>query len=153
MFLACEGTVNQNVVARKNISSAIAGGEGLFNLSLSGTGIVCLESNVPLEELIEVELNNEELKIDGNLAVCWSSNLDFTVERSTKSLIGSAVSGEGLVNVYRGIGKVLMSPYAPTNSLYVATNTIQAKATAPTSNTLGAIGGMVGEMLNQKNTR
>ena len=54
MFLACEGTVNRNVVARKNLSSAIAGGEGLFNLSLSGTGIACLESNVPLEELVEV---------------------------------------------------------------------------------------------------
>ena len=148
MFLACEGTVNRNVVARKNLSSAIAGGEGLFNLSLAGTGIACLESNVPLEELIEVELNNEELKIDGNLAVCWSSSLDFTVERSTKTLIGSAVSGEGLVNVYRGTGKVLMSPYAPTSSLYASTNTVSAKAAAPTSNTLGAIGGFVGGMFN-----
>lgn len=148
MFLACEGTVNRNVVARKNLSSAIAGGEGLFNLSLSGTGIACLESNVPLEELVEVNLNNEELKIDGNLAVCWSSSLDFTVERSTKTLIGSAVSGEGLVNVYRGTGKVLMSPYAPTSSLYAATNTVAAKAAAPTSNTLGAIGGIVGGMFN-----
>lgn len=129
MFLACEGTVKRNVVARKNFSSAIAGGEGLFNLSLSGTGVACLESNVPLTELIEVELKNDELKIDGNLAVCWSSNLEFTVERSTKTLIGSAVSGEGLVNVYRGTGKVLMSPYAPTSSLYAATNTIAGKAT------------------------
>ena len=128
MFLACEGTVNRNVVARTNLSSAIAGGEGLFNLSLSGTGIACLESNVPLKELIEIELNNEELKIDGNLAVCWSAGLQFTVERSTKSLIGSAMSGEGYVNVYRGVGKVLMSPYAPTNSLYHATNTIGSKA-------------------------
>jgi len=145
MFLACEGTVNRNVVARKNLSSAIAGGEGLFNLSLAGTGIVCLESNVPLEELIEIELNNEELKIDGNLAVCWSSSLDFTVERSTKTLIGSAVSGEGLVNVYRGTGKVLMSPYAPTSSLYASTNTVSAKAAAPTSNTLG---GIVGGIFN-----
>lgn len=148
MFLACEGTVNRNVVARKNFSSAVAGGEGLFNLSLSGTGVVCLESNVPFEELIEVNLDNEELKIDGNLAVCWSSNLDFTVERSTKTLIGSAVSGEGLVNVYRGTGKVLMSPYAPTSSLYSATNTTSAKAAAPTSNTLGAIGGIVGGLFN-----
>jgi len=148
MFLACEGTVNRNVVARKNLSSAIAGGEGLFNLSLSGKGIACLESNVPLEELIEIELNNEELKIDGNLAVCWSSSLEFTVERSTKTLIGSAMSGEGLVNVYRGTGKVLMSPYAPTSSLYAATNTVSAKAAAPTSNTLGAIGGLVGGILN-----
>lgn len=128
MFLACEGTVNRNVVARTNFSSAIAGGEGLFNLSLSGKGIACLESNVPMSELIEIELNNEELKIDGNLAVCWSTSLQFTVERSTKSLLGSAVSGEGLVNVYRGVGKVLMSPYAPTNSLYNSTNTLAAKA-------------------------
>ena len=148
MFLACEGTVNRDVVARKNLSSAIAGGEGLFNLSLSGTGIVCLESNVPLEELIEIELNNEELKIDGSLAVCWSASLDFTVERSTKSLIGSAVSGEGLVNVYRGVGKVLMSPYSPTNSLYSATNTVSAKAAAPTSHTLGAAGGILGGLFN-----
>ena len=141
MFLACEGTVNRNVVARTNLSSAIAGGEGLFNLSLAGEGIACLESNVPLNELIEVELNNEELKIDGSLAVCWSTNLKFTVERSTKSLIGSAISGEGFVNVYRGVGKVLMSPYAPTNSLFNATNTIAAKDAAPNSNSLlGGIG-------------
>lgn len=138
MFLACEGSVNRNIIARKNLSSAIAGGEGLFNLSLAGTGIACLESNVPMEELIEIELNNEVLKIDGNLAVCWSSNLSFTVERSTRSLIGSAVSGEGLVNVYRGTGKVLMSPYAPTKSLYAATNTMSAKAAATNSNTFGA---------------
>ncbi len=37
-----------------------------------------------------------------------------------------------------------MSPYSPTNSLYAATNTISAKAAAPTSNTLGAIGGIFG---------
>ena len=144
MFLACEGTVNRNIVSRKNFSSAVAGGEGLFNLSLSGTGVVCLESNVPFSELIEIELNNEELKIDGNLAVCWSSNLEFTVERSSKSLLGSAVSGEGLVNVYRGVGRILMSPYAPTNSLYSATNTMASKAAAPKSNTLNARGGIFG---------
>lgn len=148
MFLACEGTVNRNVVARKNISSALAGGEGLFSLSLSGKGIACLESNVPYEELVEIELNNEELKIDGSLAVCWSSSLNFTVERSTKTLIGSAASGEGLVNVYRGTGKVLMSPYAPTKSLYSATNTTSAKAAAPRSNAFNAVGGIIGGMLD-----
>ena len=124
MFLACDGTVNRNVVARKSVSSALAGGEGLFNLSLSGTGVACLESNVPLEELVEVQIDNDELKIDGSLAVCWSSSLDFTVERSSKSLLGSAVTGEGLVNVYRGTGKILMSTYSPTSSLYSATNSL-----------------------------
>ena len=46
------------------------------------------------------------------MVMAWSGGLDFTVERSGKSLIGSAASGEGLVNVYRGTGKVLMSPLA-----------------------------------------
>ena len=137
MFLACDANVKSNVVARKNLSSAVLGGEGLFNLSLEGNGVAALESNVPEDELIEVILENDELKIDGNLAVCWSSNLEFTVERSTKTLVGSAVSGEGLVNVYRGTGRVLMCPVAPTTSLFESTNTMAAKAAAKSSNTFG----------------
>ena len=127
IFYACSGTVKNKLTARKTISSTVLGKEGFFNLSLVGEGVAALESNVPYEELIEVELDNDELKIDGNLAVCWSSGLEFTVERSMKTLVGSAVSGEGLVNVYRGTGKVLMSPVAPTASLYEATHTVEAK--------------------------
>lgn len=137
MFLACDANVKRNIVARKTLSSAVLGGEGLFNMNLQGNGAVALESNVPEDELIEIELENDELKIDGNLAVCWSSNLDFTVERTTKTLVGSAVSGEGLVNVYRGSGRVLMSPVAPTDSLFSSTNTLAAKAAAKNSNTFG----------------
>ena len=55
MFLACDANVKNKVVARKNISSAVLGGEGLFNLSLQGDGVAALESNVPEEELIEVD--------------------------------------------------------------------------------------------------
>ena len=137
MFLACDANVKSKVVARKNLSSAVLGNEGLFNLSLHGNGVAALESNVPEDELIEVLLENDELKIDGNLAVCWSSNLEFTVERSTKTLVGSAVSGEGLVNVYRGTGRVLMCPVAPTTSLFESTNTMAAKSAAKSSNTFG----------------
>ncbi len=110
MFLACESTVNQEIVARSNLSSAIFGKEGLFNLKLVGNGIVALESFVPRDELIEITLENDVLRVDGNFAVAWSATLDFTVEKSTKTLIGSGISGEGLVNVYKGTGKVLMAP-------------------------------------------
>lgn len=137
LFLACDGNVQHKVVARSNISSAVLGNEGLFNLSLQGNGIVALESNVPEDELIEVELDNDILKIDGSLAVCWSSSLQFTVERTTKSLAGTAASGEGFVNVFRGTGKVLMCPVAPTYSYVASTNTLAAKTAAVTSNTFG----------------
>ncbi len=110
LFLACHSSLKHKAVARSNFSSAIAGGEGLFNLSLSGSGVIALESPCPQEELIEVTLDNDVMKIDGNMALAWSPSLQFTVERSSKSLIGSAASGEGLVNVYRGTGKVLMAP-------------------------------------------
>lgn len=110
LFLACESTLQHKTVMRSNISSAVAGGEGLFNLGITGKGILCLESFCPKEELIEIYLQDDVLKVDGNMAIAWSGSLEFTVERSGKSLIGSAASGEGLVNVYRGTGKVLLAP-------------------------------------------
>ena len=110
LFLACDATLKHKAVARSNISSAVAGNEGLFNLGIVGRGILCLESPCPKEELVEITLDNDVLKVDGNMAIAWSGSLDFTVERSGKTLIGSAASGEGLVNVYRGTGKVLLAP-------------------------------------------
>lgn len=110
LFLACDSTVNLSTVMRNSVSSAVAGGEGLFNTCLSGSGIAVLESPVPRDELIEIQLDNDVVKIDGNFAIAWSNTLQFTVERTTKTLIGSAASGEGLVNVYRGSGRILVAP-------------------------------------------
>ena len=110
LFLACDSKLTHKAVMRSNLSSAVAGGEGLFNLGLSGSGVVALECPCPREELIEINLQDDVLKIDGNMAIAWSGSLDFTVERSGKTLIGSAASGEGLVNVFRGTGRVLMAP-------------------------------------------
>jgi uncharacterized protein (AIM24 family) len=110
LFLACDDTVNLTITARSTFSSAVAGGEGLFNTTLVGQGIAVLESPVPLNELIIFDLKEDVVKIDGNMAIAWSPSLKFTVERSSKTLIGSAASGEGLVNVYRGTGRILMAP-------------------------------------------
>ena len=107
LFLACDNTVTQKIVARSNLSSAVFGREGLFNLSLNGTGVCALESIVPRNEIIEVVLDNDTMKIDGNMAIAWSTSLEFTVEKSSKSLMG-------LVNVYRGSGKIWLAPVLET---------------------------------------
>ena len=109
-FLACDNSVELKIAERKSFSSMFLGGEGFFNTLLIGEGIVALESAVPMEELIMVSLEESELRIDGNIAIAWSHDLEFTVEKATKSLIGSTVSKEGFVNVYRGTGKVLLAP-------------------------------------------
>ena len=57
----------------------------------------------------------------------WSGSLQFTVERSGKTLVGSAASGEGLVNVYRGTGRVMLAPLTPSQSMFAATNMKNAK--------------------------
>lgn len=110
MFLACDDSTDLKVESRKNASSLILGEEGLFNTVLYGDGIVALESPVPADELIVVEMEDDILKIDGNMAIAWSPDLEFTVEKAASTLIGSAISGEGFVNVYTGTGKVLIAP-------------------------------------------
>ncbi len=110
LFLACDAQIQETISRRNNFSSALLGGEGLFNLCLSGNGYCVLESPVPREELIEFNLDNSVVKIDGNMAIAWSSSLNFSVEKAADSLIGSGLSGEGFVNVYRGTGKILMAP-------------------------------------------
>ena len=108
-------------------SSAAPGNEGLFNLRLAGNGVCVLESNVPRSEIVEIDLQDDVLKIDGSFAICWSGSLSFTVERSGKTLLGSAASGEGLVNVYKGTGKVWLAPLTPSQSLVSATHAKNAK--------------------------
>lgn len=138
LFLACDSSVKEEVIARSNVSSALLGGEGLFNLALSGNGIAVLESSVPREELIEIILDNDEVRIDGNMAIAWSKSLKFTVEKSTKSLLGSVVGGEGLVNVYRGTGKILMAP-VPYGTLMHTGNSSDEPAKTSSGGLLGSV--------------
>lgn len=138
LFLACESSLKEEVVARTNISSALLGGEGLFNLSLSGNGIAALESSVPREELIEIELENDVVKIDGNMAIAWSRSLNFTVEKSGKTALGSMVSGEGFVNVYRGTGKILLTPTAY-GTLMKRTNTHEEAQKSSSDGIVGSV--------------
>ena len=111
LFLACDSRLKHKTVMRSNFSSAVAGNEGLFNLGIVGNeGVVCLESACPKEELVTIELQDDVLKVDGNMAIAWSGSLNFTVERSGKSLVGSAAGGEGPANASRGTGKVRLPP-------------------------------------------
>ena len=137
MFLASEGSVVHNIVKNtQSLGTALLSNEGLYNLCFTGSGVVALESYVPFEELIEYTLDNDVLKVDGNMAVCWSGSLKFSVEKTTKSFLGSLASGEGLVNVYRGTGKVWVSPVAGTKNGTPQTMTTGKNASKESSGSL-----------------
>ncbi|MFJ8531164.1 AIM24 family protein [Bacillus sp. NPDC094106] len=113
MFCCSTADIEVGPVSQKNISSAVFGGEGFFQVSLKGTGLVVLELPVPRDEIIEYHLDNEKAQIDGNFAVLRSGDIRFSVEKSAKSLTGTMLSGEGLLQTFTGSGVLWVAPTAP----------------------------------------
>ncbi|PRR83597.1 AIM24 family protein [Clostridium vincentii] len=114
LFYACEEEVEVGSSMQKSISSMMFGNEGLFQTKILGSGIVVLELPVPESEVFKCKLFNDTIRVDGNLVVLRTSNVKFTVEKSS-SIIGSTTNGEGLLNVYSGTGEVWL---LPTKSIY-----------------------------------
>lgn len=110
MFYASEESLEINAAIQKNVSSAFLGNEGLYQTRIEGSGIVALKIPVPETEIFKCILINDTLRVDGNLAILRTGNIEYSVEKSSKSIVGTAVSGEGLVNVYRGTGEVWLMP-------------------------------------------
>lgn len=113
LFYCCSSDLDLSVVPLKSISSMALGNEGLFQLEVKGTGVLVLELSVPINEILVYDLKNGPLKVDGNFVFARSSKSKFTVTKSNKGLIKSAMGGEGLLNTYTGEGKVWLAPTAP----------------------------------------
>ena len=110
MFFASSASVNIEPVFAGSVSGTLLGGEGVFQQLLTGPGVVILESPVPMTEINKIKLNNDILRVDGNFALLRKGNISMSVETVSASMVGSAASGEGLVNVYRGTGEVWLAP-------------------------------------------
>ena len=131
LFYAGTAGLDVTAVAQKNVSSALFGGEGLFQTKVEGDGIVVLYSPVPAEEIQKIELNNEKLSVDGNFALMRSGNIEFKAEKSSKSWVSTSVSGEGLLQTFQGTGSVWV---APTQTVYEKLSTpggLEALASVP----------------------
>ena len=115
MFCCCQGTLDIGSAMQKNVSSALFGGEGLFQTRIRGTGICVFESPVPADEVMRIDLKDETLQVDGNFALMRTGRIEFSVEKSTKGIIGTLTSGEGLLQTFRGTGSVWL---APTQDIY-----------------------------------
>jgi uncharacterized protein (AIM24 family) len=136
LFFAGTSGLNISAVAQKNLSAAVMGGEGLFQTRISGIGVAVLYSPVPQHEIMRMELTGDKLSVDGNFALMRSESIEFRAEKSSKGLLNTAVSGEGLLQTFQGKGYVWI---APTQGIYerLATSEgIHALAQPPgTSNT------------------
>lgn len=116
-FYCASGGIEVSAKLQSNISSALFGGEGFFQTQAAGTGIVVLVSPVPVAELVVYELAaGEKLSVDGNFAFVRTASVSFHAEMSSKSIFGTVVSGEMLLQTFTGPGMVWV---APTQGVYV----------------------------------
>lgn len=103
-YLASDASVSYKMV-RQNISKAFFGGTGgLFVMETQGVGDLLIAS---FGDIIELEvIPNLPLTVDNNHVLAWSSDLDYNIEIASGTF--GFTTGEGLVNTFRGSGKVLI---------------------------------------------
>lgn len=113
LFFCCEDSVKVEAHKVESFSARMAGGEGRYQTKVSGTGMVVFRIPVPRQEIIELELNDETMQVDGSFALLRTGDVVFNVERASNSITGAMTSGEGLLQTFRGSGKVWIAPTQP----------------------------------------
>ena len=115
-FHCASANLEVSAKMQQNVSSALFGGEGFFQTQVKGSGVVVLNSPVPISELLNYDLSaGEKLSVDGNFAFVRTASVSFHAEKSGKSLFQSVTSGEGLLQTFTGPGMVWI---APTQGVY-----------------------------------
>lgn len=89
------------------VSTSIFSGEGIIQTAVNGSGTVIVQAPGEIEV---IDLYDDRLVVDGSFAIARSASLNFTVQQSARSLLGTMTSGEVLVNVIEGTGRVYLAP-------------------------------------------
>jgi uncharacterized protein (AIM24 family) len=135
MFYCGQGSFDVGSAVQKNVSSALFSGEGLFRTRIRGTGICVLETPVPADEAMRIDLKGEKLQVNGNFALMRTDRIDFSFETSATSLLGTITSGEGLLQTFRETGSVWIAPMQGVYRRLQAGGMASMSAATRTSNT------------------
>lgn len=107
--LAFEDGIESNITMMKRMAGMMSG--GLFNVKLSGNGVVAITSHYePLT--LRVSSETGPVFTDPNATVAWSGGLtpDFVTDISLGTLLGRG-SGESIQLKFAGEGWVVVQPY------------------------------------------
>ncbi|OFI47252.1 TIGR00266 family protein [Floricoccus penangensis] len=122
VFLALDGSA-QYTMQRQSVGRAVFGGQGgFFIMTTEGQGTLLVNS---FGSIKEIDLSNDEITIDNAHVVAWSTSLDYDI-RLENGFMQSIGTGEGVVNTFRGTGKILVQSlnvesFANVLSSYIAT--------------------------------
>ena len=92
----------------KKLSAMLAG--GLFNVRLSGEGMVVITSHY--EPLVLMVTSQQPVMTDPNATIAWSGSLtpEFCTDISLKTFFGRG-SGESIQMKFQGDGFVVIQPF------------------------------------------
>jgi uncharacterized protein (AIM24 family) len=110
--LALESGIETKITMMKRVAGMLSG--GLFNIKLSGTGLVAITSHYePL--ILKVSAAGGPVFTDPNATVAWSGGLtpEIATDISFKTLLGRG-SGESIQLKFAGEGWVVVQPYEET---------------------------------------
>jgi uncharacterized protein (AIM24 family) len=95
---------------REGFLTGLWAGEGLIFLQtkVSGSGKVVLATRGPIE-MIELE-KGKKVVAEGQYVVARSEGVSMKIRRAARNFMGRFTSGEGIVRVFEGPGRVLLNP-------------------------------------------
>ncbi|MGP7815993.1 AIM24 family protein [Niallia sp. 01092] len=107
-LLAFEPSINWDIKLMKRIAGMMSG--GLFNIHLSGQGMIAITSHY--EPLTLKVTPDSPVFTDPNATVAWSGNLqpEFVTDISLKTFFGRG-SGESIQMKFTGEGFVVVQPF------------------------------------------
>lgn len=103
-FLACDASASY-IMQRQNLGKAIFGKSGgLFVMETQGSGTMLINS---YGDILEADMDgNESLVVDNSHVLAWTTGLDYNIRVASGTF--GFTTGEGLVNEFKGRGKVLI---------------------------------------------
>lgn len=107
-LLAFEPAIEWDIKMMRKVGAMLAG--GLFNVRLSGTGMIAITSHYdPLTLRVQPD---RPVTTDPNATVAWSGSLEpeFKTDITFRTLVGRG-SGESIQMHFKGDGFVVVQPY------------------------------------------
>jgi uncharacterized protein (TIGR00266 family) len=100
------GDAGLNVDTRWGGAKTFFGGEGLFVLQVSGTGLLLLSSFGAIHR--KRLAAGERYVVDTGHLVAWEGTTQYTLRKAAAGFFRSMVSGEGVVAEFSGPGEILI---------------------------------------------
>ena len=116
VFLACDGSVSYEMKSQSVGKALFGGSGGFFVMHTFGQGDVMVSA---FGDILEIDVDEDHpITIDNEHVVAWDDSLNYEIKVASGTF--GFTTGEGLVNIFHGNGKV----YIQTRNIHNLANAL-----------------------------